>query len=182
MPASLYGLHPLRKERNRVFASLRVLRVLFALLVAVLLGFGVSAIHSKPALAACVGSYQVLNSDTKVFNGEFTITVHTVLEELVGDAGFCGQLAAVTTVTLSNCVDTFCEDTGTVTAFVVGTNGARLGTASASIDLTDSRGHPPTSASVFAGPFSASCGAAGGTYVGSQGEHITSGSAQRCAS
>ena len=79
-----------------MFVSLRVVRLLFALLVAALLGLGINAIHSKPALAACVGRYQILNSDTKVFNGEFTITVHTVLEELVGDAGFCGELAAVT--------------------------------------------------------------------------------------
>lgn len=154
-----------------------------------------STVHARPTAAAvtCLEpSWERLNIDVKkqdvrIFDPgtgtvTYTITVNTILEELVGDSGFCGRLQAVTQVTLSKCeFSPQCRDDGTATAFVVA-NGTRF-TSSASISLIAlSSGSSPTATVVST--VAARCGAAGGTYVGapgnSGGENISSGSAQRC--
>jgi hypothetical protein len=167
-----------------MFISHRSARLLLALLVAVLLGLSVSALHARPALAsgACPPE-TVLNSDTKVQTvgiptGSYVITVHTVLWFL-----YCGDLGAETTVTLSQCETTTlsgCTDTGTATTYVVGSDGAKYGTTSTLFTLSAPFLGSSPSMSVFTPYVSPNCGAAGGSYAGSGGEHILSGSAQRC--
>jgi hypothetical protein len=173
-----------RKKGNRMFSSFRFTRLLLGLLLAALLGVSVSAIHTRPALAsgACPPE-NVLNSDTKVQTvgiptGSYVITVHTVLWGL-----YCGDLGGETTVTLSQCETTTlsgCTDTGTATTYVVGSNGTKYELTSASFTLSAPFLGSSPSMSVFTPSGSPSCGAAGGTYAGSGGEHILSGSAQRC--
>lgn len=165
-------------------------RLLFALVVAGLLGLSVSAMHSKPASAAGCGNWQYLNSDTQSEDVadvqppvSFTITVHTELLKdmtFTSPSTFCGHLEAEISVSLNSCFSFLgdnCVDQGTARAYVVGTNGQKLVDQNWSISLSaPPNGSSPT-VTHFTSLVSANCGAAGGTYTTGP---ITSGSAQRC--
>ena len=164
--------------------AMRILaRLLFALVVAGLLGVGISATHAKPALASG-GCYplEVLNTDTKVQTvsipgGSYQITVHTALW-----SGSC-ELMAETTVSMSHCQNTAlsgCSDTGTAAAWVVGSNGVTSVWTPQPISLSAPFLGSSSPVSFFTPASELTCGAAGGSYTGSGGENIRSGSAQKC--
>src|ERR1051326_3941025 len=190
IPVSPLAMERFEKEKRPLTAHVGkhgamnlLARLLFALVVAGLLGIGISATHSKPALAsgACYPATVLTTASTvqtvPMPGGSYKITVQTALW-----SGNCGQYAQ-TTVSMSQCTNTAlagCSESGTAGAWIVGSDGGIYGWTLKSFSLSAPFLGSSSPVSFFTHASGINCGAAHGSYAGSGGENMSVATGQQC--